>query len=178
MVEPDVSGLTTLLQRGQRPPTARAWIQATRIGLDAFADGEAMVAWANDLSSGAPLNGVRLSLQPSGGEATSDDAGVANLPLPSGSGANLLVARKGSDLAILPQNPGYYSDAGWQKRPPQDVLRWYVFDDRKMYRPGEEVNVKGWLRRIGGGKTGDVGLPGGVVKRNSYRLRVARATKS
>ena len=177
VVEPDVSGLTTLLQRGQRPPTARAWIQATRIGLDAFADGEAMVAWANDLSSGAPLNGVRLSLQPSGGEATSDDAGVANLPLPSGSGANLLVARKGSDLAILPQNAGYYSDAGWQKRPPQDVLRWYVFDDRKMYRPGEEVNVKGWLRRIGGGKTGDVGLPGGVVKQVSYRLRDARGNE-
>jgi len=177
VVEPDISGLTSLLQRGQRLPVARAWIQATRIGLDAFADGESMVAWANDLSSGSPLNGVRLSLQPSGGEVTSDDAGAATLPLPSGSGANLLVARKGSDLAILPQNASFYSDAGWQKRPAQDSLRWYVFDDRKMYRPGEEVNVKGWLRRIGGGKTGDVGLPGGVVKQVSYRLRDARGNE-
>ena len=46
-----------------------------------------------------------------------------------------------------------------------------------MYRPGEEVNVKGWLRRIGGGKTGDVGLPGGVVKQISYRLRDARGNE-
>ncbi len=177
VVEPDTPGLAGLLQRGQRPPTARAWIQSTRIGLDAFADGESMVAWANDLASGAPLNGVRLSLQPAGGEAASDDAGVATLPLPAGSAANLLVARKGSDLAILPQNLGYYSEGGWQRRPLPDTLRWYVFDDRKMYRPGEEVHVKGWLRRIGGGKTGDVGLPGGVVKQVSYRLRDARGNE-
>ncbi len=31
-----------------------------------------------------------------------------------------------------------------------------MFDDRKMYRPGEEVRVKGWLRRIGTGPRGDV----------------------
>ncbi|MCB0079757.1 MAG: hypothetical protein KDE47_02445, partial [Caldilineaceae bacterium] len=42
----------------------------------------------------------------------------------------------------------------------QDELRWYVFDDRQMYRPGEEVHVKGWMRRIGGKQDGDVTLPG------------------
>ncbi len=31
-----------------------------------------------------------------------------------------------------------------------------------MYRPGEEVHVKGWLRIIGAGQTGDVELPGGL----------------
>ena len=37
----------------------------------------------------------------------------------------------------------------WTRNPARDELRWYVFDDRQMYRPGEEVHVKGWLRRIG-----------------------------
>ena len=44
--------------------------------------------------------------------------------------------------------------------PPNDTLSWYVFDDRQMYRPSEEIHVKGWLRRIGGRQDGDVGLVG------------------
>ncbi len=44
--------------------------------------------------------------------------------------------------------------------PPSDELRWYVFDDRQMYQPGEEIHVKGWLRRVGGKQDGDVGLVG------------------
>ena len=36
------------------------------------------------------------------------------------------------------------------------MLRFCVFDDRKMYRPGEEVRMKGWLRRLGAGPRGDV----------------------
>ncbi len=50
-----------------------------------------------------------------------------------------------------------------------DELRWYVFDDRQMYRPGEEVHLKGWLRRIGGGQTGDVGLVGSSVNAVHYQ---------
>ena len=38
-----------------------------------------------------------------------------------------------------------------------------MFDDRQMYRPGEEVHLKGWLRRIGGKQDGDVGLVGSSV---------------
>jgi alpha-2-macroglobulin len=48
----------------------------------------------------------------------------------------------------------------WSQRQVPDELRWYVFDDRQMYRPGEEVHIKGWLRRIGGKQDGDVGLVG------------------
>ena len=178
IVEPDVSGLTSRCSSAdsarRRPvpgsrrrasawtpsPMARRWSRGPTICR------AARRSTASDSASSPPAAKQRPMTPAS-----------RTLPLPSGSAANLLVARKGSDLAILPQNAGYYSDAGWQKRPPQDVLRWYVFDDRKMYRPGEEVNVKGWLRRIGGGKTGDVGLPGGVVKQISYRLRDARGNE-
>ena len=45
---------------------------------------------------------------------------------------------------------------------------WYVFDDRKLYRPGEEVHVKGWIRRIGTGSDGDVGPLNGAIKTLNY----------
>jgi uncharacterized protein YfaS (alpha-2-macroglobulin family) len=55
-----------------------------------------------------------------------------------------------------------------------DTLRWHVFDDRGIYRPGEEVHIKGWLRRIGGGPQGDVASAQGLVKRLSYSLEDSR----
>ena len=40
-----------------------------------------------------------------------------------------------------------------------------------MYRPGEEVHIKGWLRRIGDGPTGDVGTLDGAVSKVTYVLK-------
>ena len=45
-----------------------------------------------------------------------------------------------------------------------------MFDDRQMYRPGEEIHVKGWMRRIGGKQDGDVGLVGDTVTSVSYQF--------
>jgi uncharacterized protein YfaS (alpha-2-macroglobulin family) len=131
-----------------------AWVQATHIGLDAFADADTLVGWASDLATGRALAGVELSL----GAATSrsGDDGLARVAL-GAAAAPLLVARLGADVAILPQQTGWWSEGGgWQRRARQDGLRFCVFDDRKLYRPGEEVRVKGWLRRIGAGPAGDV----------------------
>ena len=71
----------------------------------------------------------------------------------------MLIARRGGDVAILPEQTSYwaYGASNWVKRPLNDTIAWYVFDDRKMYKPGEEVHLKGWLRRISAGTEGDVG---------------------
>ncbi|MCC7352965.1 MAG: hypothetical protein IT330_04345, partial [Anaerolineae bacterium] len=157
---------------GQKPRRilVQAWVQATRIGLDAFVDQSNMVAWANSLLTGAPLAGVSVNLYPTGPTVATDAQGVAKLVLPGNAPAPLLVARQGQDVAILPQSLYWWNDGGWRRDEIRDNLRWYVFDDRKMYRPGEEVHIKGWLRRIGGGPAGDVGPLQGVVERVSYRL--------
>ncbi|PKN92309.1 MAG: hypothetical protein CVU44_14300 [Chloroflexi bacterium HGW-Chloroflexi-6] len=139
--------------------TVIAWVQVTQIGLDAYNDYNQMLAWATDLKSGAPLADVRIEPQNGSASATNND-GVARFDLPTGS--TYLVARLGKDQAILPRSTYYWSDDGWQSYPPQDSLRWYVFDDRAMYRPSEEVHLKGWIRRIGGGTDGDVGLASGL----------------
>ncbi|MFL6467898.1 MAG: alpha-2-macroglobulin family protein, partial [Pyrinomonadaceae bacterium] len=44
----------------------------------------------------------------------------------------------------------------WYKKSESNSLRWFVFDDRKMYKPKEEVAVKGYIRKLTAGKLGDV----------------------
>ena len=152
----------------------QVWVQATRIGLDALADHGQMVVWATALQDGAPLSGVTIEGQNRGGgtdyfggAVVTGEDGTARLDL-SGQRTALLVAKKGSDMAILPRSPYAWSDEVWESRPASDELRWYVFDDRGIYRPGEEVHIKGWLRRVGGRQDGDVGLV--PVESVSYRV--------
>jgi alpha-2-macroglobulin len=154
----------------------QAWVQVTHIGLDAFVDHTEMVVWTTALVDGSPLAGVAIEaygMAAGSGEArdvaaTGED-GMARFQLP-GEATGMLVARLGDDRAILPKYPYPWGDDGWQARPQGDELRWYVFDDRAMYRPGEEVHVKGWLRRVGGRQSGDVGLPGDGLQGVEYRL--------
>ena len=96
--------------------------------------------------------------------------GILRLALPdtAANQQNILIARKGKDIAFLPENTDYYwQEAGnWYKKPQSDYLKWFTFDDRKMYRPKEEVSLKGYIRTITAGKFGDVaplGEAGGAI---------------
>ena len=151
-----------------------AWVQSTRIGLDAFADNDQLVGWANSLEDGAPLANVQLEALPAKLSATTGQNGLARIDLKTSdrSTASLLVARRGNDVAILPKHPEVWVVGGeWEHNARPDDLRWYVFDDRKLYRPGEEVHFKGWIRRVGRGSNGDVGPLEGVVRKLSYTIK-------
>ena len=145
-----------------------AWVQVTQIGLDAFVDHSDMLVWATDLRDGTPLQGLDIRPASGSGAATGAD-GVARFPLPE-SGIPYLTAQRGGDVAILPANTYMWDDSGWSRNYPVDTLRWYVFDDRAMYRPGEEVHAKGWIRLIGGKQDGDVGLVGLGLSTVSYQV--------
>ena len=93
-------------------------------------------------------------------------------------GANYLVARRGDDIAFVTDQNGWWNEGGsWFKRPHPSQLAWYVIDDRKMYKPGEEVSLKGWLRTIDSGKGGDVNGLGGAVTSVSYKVTDARGNQ-
>ncbi len=171
VIQPQPGALDVLsrLLRSKPPESIQAWVQVTHIGLDAFVDDDEMIAWVNDLRDGAPLEGVQVTLFPSGESAVTDEEGLARLRLPKGAEASLLIARKGQDVAFLPENLYWWGD-GWQQRSRRDWLRWYVFDDRQIYRPGEEVHVKGWIRRIEDGPDGDVNLVRDAVRKVRYRV--------
>ncbi|MBN1639727.1 MAG: hypothetical protein JXA09_00735 [Anaerolineae bacterium] len=166
VVEP--AGLRLLERRTYRR-VAQAWVQVTQIGLDAIVDHSEMVAWTTALVDGATLGDVSIETADGTQLAVTNAEGTARFGL-ADQGIELLVARRGDDVAVLPRSTSTWGGGEWARTPPQDELRWYVYDDRAMYRPGEEVHVKGWLRRVGGRQDGDVGLPGGTVDRVTYRV--------
>ncbi len=100
--------------------------------------------------------------------------GILRLPLPDSQSKmqNILIARKGNDVAFLPEQSDYYwQDYGnWYKKASPDTSRWFVFDDRKMYRPKEEVSIKGYIRTIEGGKLGDVAPLADTNAKITYKL--------
>jgi alpha-2-macroglobulin len=171
-------GQVVLIVEPAAPPRESAaqqkvmtWVEATRIGLDAFAGNRALTAWATSLADGRPLSGVEIELWPAGIKGTTGADGLAVLPL-AAQPAGLLVARQGGDVAILPESAYWWSSGSqWKRGEPRDELRWYVFDDRKMYRPGEEVRIKGWIRRVGYGEEGDVKPLDDAAHTVAYTLR-------
>ena len=93
-----------------------AWVQSTKIGLDAFVDNDELVGWATSLADGAPLSDVQMQILPSRIEGTTGSDGVAHLALKpaSDSSPNVLVARRGNDVAILPENAEQLVGHDWR----------------------------------------------------------------
>jgi len=157
MVVDTPPSLIEMIFPNRHAPVVQTWVQVTNIGLDAINDAADLVVWATALDNGAPLQDAAITLHPTGGAERTDADGLARFTL-SAPPQPLLVATLGNDVAFLPHSASYWRDGGWQSEWRGDNARWFVFDDRAMYRPGEEVHVKGWLRVLDAGPTGDVRL--------------------
>jgi len=132
-----------------------AWVQVTSMGLEAFHDSSSLVGWVSSLQDGRPLAGVQLQAPGSGLSGQTGADGTSTLTLGDKSSRDdILVARQGNDVAFLPQGP--IGGRGWNRQVQPDSMRWFVFDDRGIYRPGETVHLKGWARRVGAGPQGDI----------------------
>jgi alpha-2-macroglobulin len=154
------AGLLSSLFSGRDYNRIVTWVQSTQIGLDAIVDRNQLFGWATRLTDGSPLTEIELTLAGTDQRATTGEDGLARFDL-SSRGAYALVGRSGNDVALLPSNMYYYyggENSGWRQQPTQDQLRWFVFDDRQMYRPGEEVHLKGWLRLFEDRADGDIAL--------------------
>ena len=133
---------------------AVTWVQSTTLGLDAVADASNLHAWVTDLRTGAPREGVELSMiaGAGAGSGTTADDGTAVLELPTSSNSDglvALVASDGDETAIITT----YAT----RTTLTDQVRWYVFDDRQVYQPGETMRVKGWVRRLATATDASVG---------------------
>ncbi|MBL8181372.1 MAG: Ig-like domain-containing protein [Blastocatellia bacterium] len=145
--------------------------------------------WLTSVGSGPSADEVQ-TIESDGTEAPSEtiaetaalkstDNGIVRLELPATPSAkeqNVLIARRGKDVAFLPENTDYYwQDSGsWYKKTSSDTLRWFVFDDRKMYKPKEEVAVKGYIRKYTAGKLGDVEALSGAANGITYSVKDPR----
>ncbi len=162
LVEPAKPGAEPSRQRVLR------WVQVSDLDLAAYADARNLLAWVAELDDGTPVEGATVSLVPPGESATTDPHGLARVALPEqGEQPQMLVARKDGRMACLPQNSSRWSSgAGWLARQEQDRLIWMVLDDRGIYRPGEQAQIRGWVRvaenRERGGPRGVGPSPFGV----------------
>lgn len=132
---------------GAVPPAealTATWVQVTGLGLDAFA-GKKLHVLTTSLTEGQPLDNTSLTLLPGRNTAQSDQLGQAQLPISDASASAVLVARRNGDSAILPHALGFSS---WVYKPSPVVSKWHVVTDRQLYKPGETVKVRGWLRKF------------------------------
>ncbi|MBA3821217.1 MAG: hypothetical protein H0X17_20200, partial [Deltaproteobacteria bacterium] len=163
------------------PPRLISWVQSTKLAVDAYVDADQLVAYASELATGKPASGVSLELAPFGIQARTDAQGLAKLALRAAAtakGSHYLIARRGNDVAFVGDDQGYWSESGtWVKQARPSHLAWYVIDDRKIYKPGEEVTLKGWLRVIDPGKGGDVGGLAGAVSSLAYTVKDSRGNQ-
>ena len=147
------------------------WLQSTDLGVNAYVEQDQITGWVTRLADGVPQDGVTLSLLDAG-SATTDKDGLARVPFTQKPG-KLVVARKGKDTAIVSER--YYGQRSYVQTTRSDQARWLVFDDRGMYKPGEEVHVKGWLRRAGLSRGGDLdAIPDVNGKTVTFKVRDPR----
>ena len=160
--------------------TYAAWIQVSRLGVSVRHDGQRLSAWVSRTDPKellAPLAGATVAMVREGKaaaerSATTDAAGhtvLELLPPTATSPSTLLVVAKGGDTA--------FTDLGGAEQAVRrDESRWYVTDDRFLYKPGETVYVKGWIRWTDTGINPALALPR-TGERVAYTLTDARGVQ-
>ena len=130
------------------------WVQNTKVGLDAITDNADAIAWVTDLTTGEPIAGASVEVI-GGGSGTTEDDGTARVAL-AGRSRGMLAEADG-DVALI----GDFWAERWER---SDQLRWYVLDDRGLYKPGETARIKGWVREADIDVPANLSLPdGGTV---------------
>ena len=135
------------------PVRTVTWIQSTRLGVETFRDRNLCVVKVSDLLSGAPVEGVAIRLSSQRHSVVTDEDGHSSFNLSTlETSPSSVYARSGFDSAVLPDGCAKSSF------PRTSKIIWHAITDRNLYKPGETVSVKGWLRRVHYHPTGDVGF--------------------
>jgi len=95
-----------------RAPELTAWVQATKLAVDAHVDGEMLQAFVTELDGGKPAADVAVTMMPTRATATTDAQGLATIPLgPSATGTYYALAQRGNDTAFVSDDT-YFDDYG------------------------------------------------------------------
>ncbi len=112
-----------------------------------------VLAWATELGSGTPVVSATVQLYDRAGnilaEGTTDGQGLLALVLPGEPAPWLALAEAGGDLTVCGFGMEWSEGAWWgwgdlpDERPPYLT---YGYTDRPIYRPGQLVHFKEWIR--------------------------------
>lgn len=128
-------------------PDRAGLVTFSDLAIDVMVGRDLLYVWTNHLKTGQPLS-AELSLYDHRGKrlatARSDAKGVAIFDRPDDGEHHFIIGRYGDQVSILPEKKDYFS---WKKiYIAEHNYRLYTTNDRGLYRPGETVNIKGWLR--------------------------------
>lgn len=102
------------------------------------------------MSDGQPVKGVEVQLVTKDlsaiASAATDDKGIAIFPGSSLVGARYLMAKTPDASTVLPLEPRVSFPSGSLRQEPLESQSGVIFTDRPLYRPGQEVKIKGMLR--------------------------------
>ncbi len=121
-----------------------AWVQRSQLGLNLAADGDQMLAWVTRLSDGKPIEGAEVRFADLKEGVRSGADGLAQLKW--GGQAQAVVVQSKDDQLFIPNSTEYWAGT-FNPGKSGDPTLWFVNDDRRLYKPGETVAIKGWLRK-------------------------------
>ena len=122
----------------QGKPLLSAWVQCTRLAVDIFrASGtnNKLTAWVTELATGKSVNQAIVSLADQ--KIETNDQGLCTFEKYK---TGILIVKKESDQCILTDINSYESKS--------DNYVWHIFNDRGLYKPKEEVHIKGYVRLL------------------------------
>lgn len=177
---------------------SRSWmrVQVTDLSLTTLETGDQVTFVVTSLSTGAPVPGARIQVDGVNGKAwerliagTTDGSGRYTWKAPGAGTASVrrLVVSKGPDTLVLDASrpPESFVDGRWRRdsskwlqwawnsldaRVEKPRIRAHLFSERPLYRPEEEVHLKGYVRtrfqgeltRVQGSGKVTVSAPGGA----------------
>lgn len=115
--------------------------------------GDAYVVWSQDFKNYRSLGQVSVKTYDLTdnpveiGTGTTNDSGVAQLPFSVK--ADIALLEKDGQVALIPVNMKYFNTGYSYVRFSQigDQLRYYLFTDRPIYKPGDTLYYKGLVRQ-------------------------------
>ena len=133
------------------------WVQSTGLGIDITAGPQRAVVLVTDLSDCNPVPEAEITLGSLRTKTNSE--GLCKFELRKNS-APLLTVRSGNSEAFLPYDKFIWiDDGGWKFESLSRQTEWFLFDDRGLYKPGEKVNIKGYVRSWQRGPSGQLITP-------------------
>lgn len=149
------------------------WLQVSSLAAEVAVEAGQVMAWVTSLDTGQPVKGASVGLLPGPLAARTNGDGLARLPveLNAARAHQAISVQVGEESLIVPDIADFQDF-----RSHRNSLLWHVYDDRGLYRPGEEAHVKGLLRHVAGTAGSDLHLPGEVACRVRYDLMQDRQT--
>lgn len=114
----------------------RGIVTFTDLGVTTLSGQGKVVAWVTRLSTGEPVQNAHVRLPGVGEGPRTDGRGLAELRLPSDATPRAVVVEAGDDATF----------ATVHATTPADRVQGYVFTDRALYRPGQVIALKGYVR--------------------------------